>query len=204
MPVDLYVGGSEHAVLHLLYARFWHKVLFDVGVVKHPEPFLKLVHQGHDPRHARTAATPCRRDGKVCACSTATIRTSAPTTTLETSPLRERHDARERCVDERTSSCATASRATASTACARAGRREDEQIARQRRQSGRRGRGVRRRQPARLRDVHGAARADETLANQREFRAFGAFSIAVDSRRVARARAGRGGATKRKSSCTAP
>ena len=46
MPVDLYVGGAEHAVLHLLYARFWHKVLFDVGVVKHPEPFAKLVHQG--------------------------------------------------------------------------------------------------------------------------------------------------------------
>ena len=46
MPVDLYVGGSEHAVLHLLYARFWHKVLFDCGVVKHPEPFQKLVHQG--------------------------------------------------------------------------------------------------------------------------------------------------------------
>jgi leucyl-tRNA synthetase len=46
MPVDLYVGGSEHAVLHLLYARFWHKVLFDVGIVRDPEPFLKLVHQG--------------------------------------------------------------------------------------------------------------------------------------------------------------
>jgi leucyl-tRNA synthetase len=46
MPVDLYMGGSEHAVLHLLYARFWHKVLFDCGVVKHPEPFQKLVHQG--------------------------------------------------------------------------------------------------------------------------------------------------------------
>ncbi len=46
MPVDLYVGGSEHAVLHLLYARFWHKVLFDCGVVKHKEPFQKLVHQG--------------------------------------------------------------------------------------------------------------------------------------------------------------
>jgi len=46
MPVDLYVGGSEQAVLHLLYARFWHKVLFDVGVVGHPEPFQKLVHQG--------------------------------------------------------------------------------------------------------------------------------------------------------------
>jgi leucyl-tRNA synthetase len=46
MPVDLYVGGSEHAVLHLLYARFWHKVLFDIGAVKDAEPFLKLVHQG--------------------------------------------------------------------------------------------------------------------------------------------------------------
>jgi len=46
MPVDLYVGGAEHAVLHLLYARFWHKVLFDIGVVSTPEPFMKLVHQG--------------------------------------------------------------------------------------------------------------------------------------------------------------
>ncbi len=46
MPVDLYIGGSEHAVLHLLYARFWHKVLFDVGVTSTSEPFLKLVHQG--------------------------------------------------------------------------------------------------------------------------------------------------------------
>jgi len=46
MPVDLYVGGSEHAVLHLLYARFWHKVLFDAGIVSSPEPFGRLVHQG--------------------------------------------------------------------------------------------------------------------------------------------------------------
>ncbi len=46
MPVDLYVGGAEHAVLHLLYARFWHKVLFDRGHVSHPEPFQKLVNQG--------------------------------------------------------------------------------------------------------------------------------------------------------------
>jgi leucyl-tRNA synthetase len=46
MPVDLYVGGAEHAVLHLLYARFWHQVLFDLGYSKHPEPFQKLVHQG--------------------------------------------------------------------------------------------------------------------------------------------------------------
>ena len=44
--VDLYVGGAEHAVLHLLYARFWHKVLFDIGVVSAPEPFHKLFNQG--------------------------------------------------------------------------------------------------------------------------------------------------------------
>ncbi|MFP4637703.1 MAG: leucine--tRNA ligase [Spirochaetaceae bacterium] len=46
MPVDLYVGGAEHAVLHLLYARFWHKVLYDIGVVSTDEPFLRLVNQG--------------------------------------------------------------------------------------------------------------------------------------------------------------
>lgn len=46
MPVDLYVGGAEHAVLHLLYARFWHKVLYDCGVVHTKEPFQKLVNQG--------------------------------------------------------------------------------------------------------------------------------------------------------------
>ncbi|HIX36203.1 MAG TPA: leucine--tRNA ligase [Candidatus Limosilactobacillus merdigallinarum] len=45
-PVDLYVGGSEHAVLHLLYARFWHKFLYDLGLVPTPEPFMKLVNQG--------------------------------------------------------------------------------------------------------------------------------------------------------------
>jgi len=46
LPVDLYVGGAEHAVLHLLYARFWHKVLFDLGIVDTKEPFQKLFHQG--------------------------------------------------------------------------------------------------------------------------------------------------------------
>jgi len=46
MPVDLYIGGVEHAVLHLLYARFWHKVLFDLGYVSTTEPFKKLINQG--------------------------------------------------------------------------------------------------------------------------------------------------------------
>ena len=46
MPVDLYVGGAEHAVLHLLYSRFWHKVLFDLGIVSTDEPYQKLYNQG--------------------------------------------------------------------------------------------------------------------------------------------------------------
>jgi leucyl-tRNA synthetase len=46
LPVDLYLGGAEHTVGHLMYARFWQKVLFDEGLVSHEEPFKKLVHQG--------------------------------------------------------------------------------------------------------------------------------------------------------------
>lgn len=46
LPIDLYVGGAEHAVLHLLYSRFWHKVLFDRGHVHTAEPFQRLVNQG--------------------------------------------------------------------------------------------------------------------------------------------------------------
>ena len=46
MPVDLYVGGAEHAVLHLLYSRFWHKVLYDIGLASTKEPFQKLINQG--------------------------------------------------------------------------------------------------------------------------------------------------------------
>jgi len=46
MPVDLYIGGAEHAVLHLLYARFWHKLLYDLGYCQFKEPFAKLVNQG--------------------------------------------------------------------------------------------------------------------------------------------------------------
>jgi leucyl-tRNA synthetase len=46
MPVDLYVGGAEHAVLHLLYARFWHKVLYELGIVNTSEPFMRLINQG--------------------------------------------------------------------------------------------------------------------------------------------------------------
>jgi leucyl-tRNA synthetase len=57
MAVDLYVGGAEHAVLHLLYARFWHKVLFDLGYVSTREPFKKLRHQGTVLAHTYRDAT---------------------------------------------------------------------------------------------------------------------------------------------------
>ena len=63
MPVDLYVGGSEHSVLHLLYARFWHRVLYDCGVVSTKEPFQKLVHQGMILGEMEYSAF--KKDGKV-------------------------------------------------------------------------------------------------------------------------------------------
>ncbi len=56
-PVDLYIGGVSHAVLHLLYARFWHKVLYDAGVVSTPEPFRRLFNQGLLVAHAYQDAT---------------------------------------------------------------------------------------------------------------------------------------------------
>ena len=54
--VDLYVGGVEHAVLHLLYARFWHKVLYDLGHVSSEEPFRRLFNQGYIQAYAYTDA----------------------------------------------------------------------------------------------------------------------------------------------------
>ena len=62
MPVDLYVGGAEHAVLHLLYARFWHKVLYDIGVVSTEEPFQRLFNQGMILAHSYRDAA-----GRYCA-----------------------------------------------------------------------------------------------------------------------------------------
>ncbi len=70
MPVDLYIGGAEHAVLHLLYARFWHKVLYDIGVVSTVEPFPRLVHQGiilgeDNQKMSKRTATPENPHGNV-------------------------------------------------------------------------------------------------------------------------------------------
>ena len=66
MPVDMYIGGAEHAVLHLLYARFWHKCLYDQGLVSHPEPFAGLFNQGMIQGEAyRNAAGQLFAPGKV-------------------------------------------------------------------------------------------------------------------------------------------
>ena len=60
MPVDLYIGGAEHAVLHLLYSRFWHKVLYDAGHVSTKEPFQKLFNQGKVEEISDILAPDCR------------------------------------------------------------------------------------------------------------------------------------------------
>jgi len=73
MNIDLYVGGAEHAVLHLLYARFWHKVLFDCGLVSTKEPFKKLRHQG-----TVLARTYCDAAGKYHAFSEVAFKEDAP------------------------------------------------------------------------------------------------------------------------------
>jgi leucyl-tRNA synthetase len=66
MPVDIYIGGAEHAVLHLLYARFWHKVLYDIGIVSTKEPFRRLFNQGMILAHSyRDAAGQYYEAGKV-------------------------------------------------------------------------------------------------------------------------------------------
>ena len=127
MPVDLYVGGAEHAVLHLLYARFWHKVLYDIGIVSTKEPFRKLFNQGMILAYSYRDAA-----GKY----------------YEPEKVTER-DGRHFAGDMPVA----------------AEDREDVEVALQRRQSRRHRRGIRRRCAAALRDVHGAARDDEAMAD---------------------------------------
>ena len=131
MPVDLYVGGAEHAVLHLLYARFWHKVLYDIGLVSTKEPFQKLFNQGMILAFSYGTVGKYYRPDEV-------DRTRRPVV------------------------CRRQAGEPAS--------REDVEVEVQRRQSRRGDRQLRRRRHASLRDVHGAARCRQALANVRRGR----------------------------------
>ena len=137
--VDLYVGGVEHAVLHLLYARFWHKVLFDLGHVSSEEPFRRLFNQGYIQAYAYT-------DERGIYVPAAEV-VEAP--------------------DGPTASPTTATPVTQRV-------REDGQVPEERRDARRDVRGVRRRHPARLRDVHGPARRVAAVGDPGRRRAFSA------------------------------
>ena len=146
--VDLYVGGVEHAVLHLLYARFWHKVLYDLGHVSSGEPFHKLFNQGYIQAYAYTDAARrlrARRRG------------------------RRGRRGRDR--------LHLAGRARQPRV------REDGQVAEEHRDARRHVRGVRRRHPARLRDVDGPARPVAPVGDPRRRRLAALPAAAVAQRR---------------------
>ncbi len=197
MPVDLYVGGAEHAVLHLLYARFWHKVLFDRGHVTTPEPFRRLINQGMilgemeitgyqraDGSWASAELVVAGPDGKPI------VKSSGETAHVGPPVGRASPQARR---------------------SARAGRRsggparqpcpQDVEKPGQRRQSGRSGQAIRCRFAAAVRDVHGPVGSDQALEHgRRERRAWVFGSRLADDRR----RAERNGRAERGRSRTSP
>ena len=178
MPVDLYVGGAEHAVLHLLYSRFWHKVLFDRGLVSTPEPFQKLVNQGMIL--GETEYTGYRDAGGTL--GLARKRASRPGVVAVKLDRRARSSRRAR------DSCWPTTRAFGSTRGPTRCRRP-----RQRHQPRRDRRGIRRRQPAALRDVHGTARSGQALEHEggRGRLSLPGPGLADDRRRRGRRRAAR-------------
>jgi leucyl-tRNA synthetase len=96
LPVDLYVGGAEHAVLHLLYARFWHKVLFDLGLVPSPEPFRKLINQGlilgEIEYHTYQNAAGARVSAEHVSENDSDVRTGEPLKSIRLEPVQVRKD----------------------------------------------------------------------------------------------------------------
>ena len=89
MPMDQYIGGIEHAILHLLYARFWTKVMRDLGLVKVDEPFTKLLTQGMVLNHIFVAHG---RQGRQASTSGRTTWTSCTTSTARSSGARLKAD----------------------------------------------------------------------------------------------------------------
>jgi leucyl-tRNA synthetase len=141
MPVDLYVGGAEHAVLHLLYARFWHKVLYDAGLVHTKEPFQKLLNPGMILGYSYRYYDDNLSD--------------AP----DVGPLHPE----ERRAARRGRNAAASQRGRSAPG---GGHREDVQEPRQRALSRRRHRGVRGRRHAALRALHGTPREGRTLEHR--------------------------------------
>jgi leucyl-tRNA synthetase len=168
LPVDLYVGGAEHAVLHLLYARFWHKVLFDRGYVSCPEPFHRLVNQGmilgEMEYHASPEAVAAKQDVLAKLGVTPIHRPAKEEGDEETYILPIGEDQIEKKQGKTTLKPG------------------------ERRQSGRCHQGLWRGFPASLRDVHGPARSGQTVEHERRRGglSFPEPGLAVDRRRVER------------------
>ena len=169
--VDLYVGGTEHAVLHLLYARFWHKVLFDYGYVSTPEPFQRLVNQGMILGEMQYTAF--RRDSGEYVSVKDVVdlneeatdsgkRIVGHTKATAEFPRRQgdRPQRRRGCGEQGPGGFPTD---RAAGHLRRRAQLQDVQEPGQRHQSGRGRRRVRRGRPAPVRDVHGAAGTNQTL-----------------------------------------
>jgi hypothetical protein len=164
LPVDLYVGGAEHAVLHLLYSRFWHQVLYDAGHVPTPEPFKKLVHQGMILGEIEYTAFRLGEDGTGELVSSSDVRKGPDAGSFVRAsdgalvaerkvPFEDAQEGQGRQLRVRRQARDRRERA----------RPQDEQVARQRGEPRRHHQGVRRGLHAPLRDVHGPARGREAL-----------------------------------------
>ena len=174
MPVDLYVGGAEHAVLHLLYARFWHKVLYDRGHVSTAEPFQRLVNQGMilgevEYTGYQTGRRPVGQRGS----------TSARTPTGRTDRQADRASRCRKCRVDAEAGRETGRRRSCWRSDPEHPRRQprlqDVEESRQRGESGRDRARVRCRRAAAVRNVHGAAGSHQAVEHGRRAAACASF-----------------------------
>jgi leucyl-tRNA synthetase len=174
MPVDLYVGGVEHAVLHLLYARFWHKVLFDLGHVSTPEPFMKLVNQGLILGETEYHVFEANEQLQVTAADIRDVDEEASEQGVQLIAFDKKTGAKlrgrrveEHHVEKRWQRVRAEIEPRHSRRCAQL---QDEQVARQRAEPRRPRARLRRRRLPPVRDVHGPARSAEAMEHARHRR----------------------------------